>query len=422
MNIRVLSGALRRHSWLALAVLVVEFIAIVIGLRLAPRAYTAVAAVTAIPQASLLTSSGNFDNLETTLAQIVDSRSVLEEVRGRIANVRSVNQLRTEVSGARVTGTVLIRVTVVDANPRIAAEVANAVVDVLPLHDPSGGLFRFVNIDQAQPPASYSSPNVKIVLLVGIVLGVVLAVGAAQIRDHATRTVESEEQLRDASGTDVLGVVLTPRNPSMFSPPDRPAQHAAAFRAVRVALEFANSEEPIRIVVIASAVLGDHCGWLAVNLAVALARVGHDVLVIDCDGRGRHPALDVPGTAGLYDVLLGTTPLDRALVLGPIDRVTILPSGVTDESTDESLLEVCLPPLIVELGDRFDLVLVIARSPSESEDARVLAMGGSLLLAVPSHRVRPNELRRLVEELRAVQTRVVGTVLTRPRRRLRGYR
>jgi polysaccharide biosynthesis transport protein len=207
-------GALRRHSWLALGVLAIELAAIVIGLQLAPKTYTAHAAITATPQQSLLESAGNFDNLEGTLAQLVDSGPVLDDVRGRIANVRSVGQLRTEVSGARVTGTVLIRVTVVDPNPSLAAEIANAVIDVLPLHDPSGGLLRFADIDRAQPPSSYSSPNVKIVLLVGVVLGVVLAVGAALLRDRVAHTVGSEDELREA-GTDVLGVV--PAGPRDFS-------------------------------------------------------------------------------------------------------------------------------------------------------------------------------------------------------------
>jgi hypothetical protein len=67
-------------------------------------------------------------------------------------------------------------------------------------------------------------------------------------------------------------------------------------------------------------------------------------------------------------------------------------------------------------------VLVIARSLSESKDARLLAIDGSLLLAVPSRRVRPNELRRVLDELRTAQIRVVGTVLVASQRRLRGNR
>jgi capsular polysaccharide biosynthesis protein/Mrp family chromosome partitioning ATPase len=426
MSFRLVVGALRRYSWLALGVLAIELAVIVIGLGLAPKAYTARAAITATPQQSLLESAGNFDNLEGTLAQLVDSGPVLDDVRGRIANARSVAQLRTEVSGARVTGTVLIRVTVVDQNPSLAAEIANAVIAVLPLHDPSGGLLRFADIDRAQPPSSYSSPNVKIVLLVGVVLGVVLAVGAALLRDRVARTVESEDELREA-GVDVLGVVPAgPRDFSTLSPLEPSAQNAAAFRAVRVALEFANNRKPIRLMVIASAVPDADCVWLAMNLAVALGMVHRSVLVIDCDGRSRLAAPDVTDTAGLYDVLGGTLPLDRALVPGPTECVTILPSGASNdaagEDTRESLLELGLPRLIADLGERFDTVLVVARALSESKDAHLLATDGSLLLAVPSRRVRPSELRRVLDELRTMRAPVVGTVLVASRAGLRGNR
>jgi Mrp family chromosome partitioning ATPase len=195
---------------------------------------------------------------------------------------------------------------------------------------------------------------------------------------------------------------------------------------VRVALEFANNRKPIRLIVIASAAPAADCVWLAMNLAVALGSVRRSVLVIDCDGRSRDAAPDVTDTAGLYDVLGGTLPLDRALVPGPTECVTVLPSGGSNdaagEAIRESLLELSLPQLIADLGERFDTVLVAARSLSESKDAHLLATDGSLLLAVPSRQVRPTELCRVLDELRTMRAPLVGTVLVVSRAGFRGNR
>lgn len=429
MSPRALLAALWRRRFLALAVLLVMLAAVALGLYFAPKRYTAAATVTASPQQSLRSSAGNLDELEATLAHLVDTDSVLHAIQRNLGTHRPISVLRDEVSGQRVDGTVLIRITAQDSDPRVAAEIANAAADALPLHDPSGGLFLFTSNDRADPPTAFSSPDVKLLGAVGAVLGVVLAVAAALVRDAAARTVDSPGELRAASGADVLAVVPRPPDPAGMDVLDG---DAAPFRAVRVALGIGHTDAVHHTLVVAPAVPDPSDQWFALNLAVALAQVGQRALVVDTQlgtqldtqaGRpSRHPALtNEDGAPGLFDVLREAAALDTATIAGPVDGVSVLPVGDPGGEAAADLVEMHFHDLLAKLASGYDVVVLSAASPAVSDDARIMAVGGELVLVVPAGRVPAKTLTGIVDELRAVRTRVAGCVLVTSRRRRSGW-
>jgi Mrp family chromosome partitioning ATPase len=77
-----------------------------------------------------------------------------------------------------------------------------------------------------------------------------------------------------------------------------------------------------------------------------------------------------------------------------------------------SLLEMRFRDLLAQTEADYDVVLVHAGPVSESEDARIMAIDGALLLTVASGSVHPRTLQRAVAHLRMVRTRILGVVLT----------
>jgi receptor protein-tyrosine kinase len=421
MTARAVFAALWRRRWLALIVLAVEIGVLVVWLAVAPRKYTATATISATPSAELLSSTGNFDALEQTLAEIVNSRSVLSDVYDRTGGVRPIWQLRNEVTGTRVTDTVLVRISVVDKSPDVAAKVANAVAAVLPLHDPSGGLFVFTQTDAASVPSSYSSPNTKLIALIGVVLGIFLAVAAALIRDRTARTIETPGQLRAYAGTDVLATVPRPRDPWDLETVEAGDPVAGALRSLRVELDYASSARPTGAIVVADATPGDEqAAWLAMNLAGSLAQVDHRVLVIDGDFRARERPLELAaaGSPGLSGVLSRASTAHDAVRPAPLPGVDVLPAGEAAPGGAASLVELGFQRVLAEVTADYDAVLVIAPPASASDDARVMAIGGSLLLVVAARTVREPRLREIIADLRATRTRVLGAVLVAARQRV----
>lgn len=412
MRARSLAVSLWRRRMTAAVVFVVTLVLAVAWLSLAPRRYVAVAAFTAAPQPGLNTPPQTVEAYQNTLAELANSVPVLQDVRSRVDTQRSLATLQHEVRGFRVPGTLLIRIRVTDANPAVAARVADTVAAALPLHDPSGGRFLFTDAGRAATATRKSGPPVAVVLGSAIGVGIVLALVIALLREAIVGRVEDPEQLAVLAGAPVLGSVGRPAELTSV-PAARPGRTADDLRRVRVALEYAGSVELTRAIVLASACTDPATGWLAVNLAASLAEVDHRVLLIDADfgTRSRHPVLAAPDQAGLVDVLAGTVPLDRAVIKTDVPGVSVLPVGTLDGAAIAALVELRFRSLLDRVSaDEYDLVLVHAAALADSDDAQVMAAGNGLLLSVPTGRLRAAQLRQRLTQLPLTKVRMIGVI------------
>lgn len=412
MELRDVAGALWRQRLLVLLILVAVGAAVGLGLKAAPKSYDATATVSAVAAPGVDTSIEDLDALRGTLGELANSRAVLEGVQARVDAGRSIDELRREISGHWVTGTVLIEVEVSDADPVLAAKIANMVATVLPEHDPSNNAFRFTTTNPAQPPVTYSSPSLLLGIGVGGLLAVVLATAGAIVRDRRTHTVDDAAGMEEAADAPVLAHVAPPRDPTTL-PALYPGTSAAdVFRHLRIALEAEASAEPVTQVVVTGVTSGDVNVWLGANLAISLANVGRRVLLVDGrigDRHGRPIAVE-PDTPGLYELLNGGD-FDAALSPGPVELLTVLPSGNWGGAPTETLIETQFARSMTLAAERFDVVVVLAPPLDSCDDARVMAAGGSLMLAVPEGGVSPAELRSHVDRIRSVGVRILGTVL-----------
>lgn len=419
---RALGSLLWRRRWTVALVFALVANAIAAGLVLADREYTASARIAATPQDDLSSPSpASYSDLLGTVANVAESRPLLQDVSEQVSG-RSVDQLRDGVEGEVVSGTVIIQVSVSDTDAERAADIANLVVALLPEHDPSSGAFEYHVTEYAVVPEEFSSPNVPVTVLAGLGLALLLAVAAAAVADRIFRTVTDPEEMGEVSETAVLGVIPKPADPQGVPAIDFWAEEFQSIRALRIAIEFASAEDPTRLLVVTSASAADPwAGWTEVNLAAALAEVGHRVLVIDADREGHvHPALEAPGEPGLYDVLAGECDLEDAVREGPTELVRVLPLGEAHLAAP-SLLEMRFRGLLDDTEEDYDVVIVHAAPVSGSEDARIMAIHGAMLLTVPSGSVHPRFVRRAAEHLRGIRLRVLGSVLlgVRPSRRPR---
>lgn len=424
-GLRALGALVWRRRWVVLLVFALVVNAVAAGLVIAPREYTASARVAATPPAEAPpTSPASYTDLLGTVADVARSRPLLEDVARKVSN-RSVAQLRDEVEGEVIPGTVIIQVSVHDTDPDLAAEIANEVVAALPLHDPSSGSFEFKVTEDAVAPDTFSSPNVPVTALAGLLLSLLLAVVAAAVVDRMFRTVSSAEEVGEITQTSVLGVIPRPDDIDGVPAVEPRADEFQSLRALRIAIEFASVEDPSRLLVVSSAgTVEPAAGWLEVNVAAALADVGHRVLVINADREAKvHPALENPGEPGLYDVLAGSCDLRDVVIDGPAAGIHVLPLGQAHLAAP-SLLEMRFRGLLDDTEGLYDVVIVHAASVASSEDARIMAIHGAMVLTVPSGRVHPRSVQRAAEHLRTIRLRVLGTVLVdaRPGRRKRRSR
>jgi len=283
--------------------------------------------------------------------------------------------------------------------------------------------------------------------LIGLMFGIVLGFGLAFLREALDTRVRTAEELGER-----LHAPLLARIPE---PPKRLASHdklvmvaepqstqAEAFRMLRTNFEFVNLGCSAKVVMVSSALESEGKSTSAANLAVALARSGKRVALVDLDLR--RPYLDrffeLQGHPGLTDVALGHVLLEDALARITVSETSGLPqqsvgflNGHGNGSPNgkaSGFLEVLasgpLPPdagefvgteavarIIQELRDRSDLVIVDAPPLLSVGDAMALTSKVEAVIIVTRlkmlRRAAVKELHRVLE---TSQVRVLGYVVT----------
>jgi succinoglycan biosynthesis transport protein ExoP len=412
MDVRDFSAALWRQRLVVLIVLLTGGAAVAGGLWLAPKTYESTARIEALKEPASPADAAAVDRARRELAQAADAPAVLGAVRQDLEADRSIAVLADEVEGGWEPGRAIIEITVRDRDPVLAARIANSVAVRIAARSAEEGVVGATVSERATRSRTFVDPPLARVLLGGLGAALLLGVLLALLRDRRTETVEDANDVETAAVAPLLAHLTAPADLTTM-PALRPGSaEADMFRHLRLALEAETTSGPSKKVVVAGVSTGDVDVWLGANAAISLANVGRRVLLVDgrMGDRFGRPAQPEPGTLGLYDVLRGAD-LDRAVSPGPVELLSVLPAGTWGEDEPDDLLEHAFDAVMADAAARFDVVVVLAPPLDVADDARQMAVAGSLLLAVPEGGVSSSMLRSQVTRVRTAGGKVLGVVL-----------
>jgi Mrp family chromosome partitioning ATPase/capsular polysaccharide biosynthesis protein len=274
--------------------------------------------------------------------------------------------------------------------------------------------------------------------VLGLALGLLLGIGLAFLREALDTRVRTAESVSRRLGLPILAQIPPP--PRSLRSSDRLAMlegpetiYSEPFRILRTNLELIDPDHPARSIMVTSAVEGEGKSTTAANLAVAIARSGREVILVDLDFR--HPYLTTffpdTGPLGLTDIALGRTTTGEALapvLLAPETRpagaasngsssnastLRVLGAGTLPPNPGEFIASQAVDRVLADLRERADLVLI--------DSAPILGIGDALALASKVDALvlvtRLNLLRRpmfheLERTLGRCQARPLGLVIT----------
>jgi capsular exopolysaccharide synthesis family protein len=142
------------------------------------------------------------------------------------------------------------------------------------------------------------------------------------------------------------------------------AQVAEAFRSMRTSLSLLGDEAHRRVFLVTSAIPGEGKTFCATNVAMAFALEGQKTVLVDADLRlpALHKIYPDPEAArrhlGLTDYLAGNADIDKILMAGPQENLTVICAGNKTPNPGELLGAAVFGTLIQALVERFDRVII----------------------------------------------------------------
>src|SRR6185503_14916119 len=292
----------------------------------------------------ILTINASLDDANRTLrlelAKAVDAirhdyEAAMLEERTLASALDEQKDLATDLDRKSVAYTVLQRDA--ESNRELYLTLLRREKELQVLANSRGNNVRIV--ERATIPRAPFSPNLRRAVVLGGMVGLLMALGLALGLDHTNDTIRTPDDVSRRLGLPFLGLI-----PAVRGKQDRPvlsgsSDFSEAIRALRTSLALSHRSTGSAIVVVTSAQPLEGKTTTACNLALALAYGGARVLLIDADMRrpGVHRTLDLENSVGLSQVLTGQATLASAIRTVDTPKLTVLTAGTPPPNPSELL-------------------------------------------------------------------------------------
>lgn len=459
MNIEDYWRVVRRH-WVAILLSTALGVAVAFGVSLLmPKVYTADASGFVVSQSS---GSTGIASLGDTYAksraksyiEIAKNRTVAQAVIGQLGLKTSPQALVNRISASVPLDTVTLRITAQAATPQEAQDLANAWIRALAVEvqklesgqvltqagtavsedatssDTGDGsaanaaVVALVPGDTAVLPSSPSSPNTRLNLLLGALIGLALGIAWALVRNTADKRIRSASAVESTFGVSVIGTL--PADPKLTGSEQRliatssaraDNEHlplAEALRELRTNIQFLHVDNPPKVIVLTSPLPGDGKSTVVANLALAIAESGKHVVLVDGDLRRPTVAstFGLPGVAGLTDVLVGNADIGDVLQRSVLHRnLFLLAAGTVPPNPSELVGTIVMHDLLRTLSEHA-IVLVDAPPLLPVTDGAILStQGDGAIVVVRAGTTHIDQLGKALSNLEKAGASSLGVVI-----------
>lgn len=396
--------------------------------------------------ASLSIDSGDISaskSLVNSYIVILNTRESINEVIEYAGVDRSYEQIKEMISAASVNGTEIFEVVVTSPDPYEAEQIANAIAQVLP--NRIAGIIEGTSAkiaDHAVVAAEPSSPNYVVNLIVGFLIGGILAVGVILMQEMFDVMVRSDEDIAEVCAHPVLATVpnLTATGKGVYeygygrestknkksSSPQKAAlfgravsfSAAEAYKLLRTKLQFSFSDDSdCRVIGVSSSLSGEGKSLTSINLAYTLSQLNKRVILIDCDMRRPTLAekLKIGKMPGLSSYLTGQSKLmDLVQSCGFVreeNAFHVISAGQNPPNPVELLSSARMQRMLEMLKNAYDYVILDLPPVGEVSDAMAVAkQTDGILLVVRQNVCDRNVLADTVRQFEFIDARILGVV------------
>lgn len=373
--------------------------------------------VTSLPNSTILVIGYESPNADTA-AQVanafaeayvnVRSRSLaqfaqrLEDIRNRIARLRA----KIAANPPNVTSLQTLEQTLVQNLADLKAQADTSTQ--------RGGEV----VQPAEVPSAPASPDVVANTALALVLGLVLGIAIALVRDAMDKRVRSREDLERRVGAPVLAVV--PRvsgwrgdEATLMSQPGSRNAATEAYGTLATNVRYGGSTYLLQVLTVTSALPGEGKTVTSAHLGVALAQAGSRVLIVSADLRRPriHTLFGLDGGPGLTDAVMDSVALSDVVVESSVPMLSVLRSGPLPDNPVAFLARLQRSDVLKELRESYDVVVLDSPPVLPVADAAVLAsMSDGVVFVHSPLKSSRQALMESRDRLRVAGARIIGVV------------
>lgn len=199
---------------------------------------------------------------------------------------------------------------------------------------------------------------------------------------------------------------------------------AEVFRTLRTNIQFMNSKNELKALLVTSTMPGEGKSWVSSNLAITFAQAGKRVALIDADMRkGRlHTMFQVDNIPGLSNYLSGIDEMGRSnneeiiqyVKQTAVDNLFLVTCGNIPPNPSELLASEKTLKMIDKLKEIFDIVILDGTPGLIVTDALILSRIVDSTIIVSSHKsTKKDNLAKVKRDIENVGGKVAGVVLNK---------
>lgn len=266
--------------------------------------------------------------------------------------------------------------------------------------------------EMAQIPIYPSAPNRLQNIIIGIIAGLTLGTGLAYFIEYLDTSIKTIDDIERTLGLQILGVI--PQKVRILTEESQNSPAYEAYRILWTNIEFARQDSRIQSVVVTSGGVAEGKTTTVVNLAIAIANSGLNVLLVDSDFRRPriHRLLDLSNQIGLTDILMRNADPDGVVIRSSVPNLWVVPSGKLPPNAVGLLTSKRLKECVDHFSNKYDIVLYDSPPVLGLSDTAVLASIVDRVLLCVEYRKYPRSLSiRARKTLENVGGKLLGAIV-----------
>jgi succinoglycan biosynthesis transport protein ExoP len=276
-------------------------------------------------------------------------------------------------------------------------------------------------VDRAIVPAAPFKPNIKALILVTTLLGFILAVVLAFIREALDNTFKTPDTIEQKLKLSVLGITPVVKNKKTSISPEKQyiedprSTFAESVNTIITGLLFSNIDNPPKSVLVTSATGSEGKSTLAINLAAAYSVLGKTLLLeVDLRKPSIANTLNITNKLGLSDLLIGNIENTTDVIHHfNNNNLTVITCGTQAGNPLELLSSKKFANLLAQLYKKFDYIVLDGPPTLPVSDSCILAnMVDGVIFAVTAESTRIKVAQEAISRLQKHNANVIGAVLT----------